>query len=125
MVNPRDNFFEQNEIYFKEALENYNIFRERGYRTLFAYYMENMKAIDIDNFKPDIIFINNPNMHDISIFKNININLKYLTCYINYSINVVNQVKYHYKNLSINTCYKLFAETYYCYLQHMNISIRF
>lgn len=54
-------------------MENYNIFRERGYRTLFAYDTENMKAIDIDNFKPDIIFINNPNMHDISIFKNINI----------------------------------------------------
>ena len=122
VVHPRDNLFEENPIYFKEALENYNIFKERGYRTLFAYNMENMKAIDIENFKPDIIFINNPNMYQISIFKNININLKYLTCYINYSINVVNQDKYHYKHLHINTCYKMFAETYYCYKKHMNIN---
>lgn len=122
VVHPRDNLFDENPIYFKEALENYNIFKERGYRTLFAYNMKNMKAIDIENFKPDIIFINNPNMYQISIFKNINVNLKYLTCYINYSINVVNQDKYHYKHLHINTCYKMFAETYYCYKKHMNIN---
>ena len=122
VVHPRDNLFEENQIYFKEALENYNIFKERGYRTLFAYNMENMKAINIDDFKPDIVFINNPKMSQLSIFKNMNINLKYLTCYINYSINVVNQDNYHYRNESINTCYKMFAETYYCYKKHMNIN---
>ena len=122
VVHPRDNFFDENQTYFKEAVESYNLFKERGYRTLFAYNMENMKAIDIENFNPDIIFINNPNMYHISIFKNININLKYLTCYINYSINVASLDDYHYNNSSINTCYKMFAETYYCYKKHMNIN---
>ena len=122
VVHPRDNFFDENPIYFKEAVESYNLFKERGYRTLFAYNTKNMKAIDIENFKPDIIFINNPNMYHISIFKNININLKYLTCYINYSINVASLDDYHYNNSSINTCYKMFAETYYCYKKHMNIN---
>ena len=122
VVHPRDNFFDENQTYFKEAVESYNLFKERGYRTLFAYNMENMKAIDIENFKPDIIFINNPNMFSFGVFKNININLKYLTCYINYSINVASLDDYHYNNSSINTCYKMFAETYYCYKKHMNIN---
>lgn len=122
VVHPRDNFFDENQTYFKEAVESYNLFKERGYRTLFAYNMENMKAINIENFKPDIIFINNPNMFSFGVFKNININLKYLTCYINYSINVANLDDYHYNNSSINTCYKMFAETYYCYKKHMNIN---
>lgn len=122
VVHPRDNFFDENQTYFKEAVESYNLFKERGYRTLFAYNMENMKAINIENFKPDIIFINNPNMLSFGVFKNININLKYLTCYINYSINVASLDDYHYNNSSINTCYKMFAETYYCYKKHMNIN---
>lgn len=122
VVHPRDNFFDENQTYFKEAVESYNLFKERGYRTLFAYNMENMKAINIENFKPDIIFINNPNMFSFGVFKNININLKYLTCYINYSINVASLDDYHYNNSSINTCYKMFAETYYCYKKHMNIN---
>ena len=114
VVHPRDNFFDENQTYFKEAVESYNLFKERGYRTLFAY--------NIENFKPDIIFINNPNMFSFGVFKNININLKYLTCYINYSINVASLDDYHYNNSSINTCYKMFAETYYCYKKHMNIN---
>lgn len=122
IVHARDDFFEKEPIYFREALENYKLFKERGYRTLFAYDMESMKAKNIETFEPDIIFINNPNMRYHSIFKNININIKYLTCYINYSINVIDSPKYHYNNLYINTCYKHFAESYYCYTQHMNIN---
>ncbi len=122
IVHARDNLFEKEPIYFNEALENYKLFKYLGYKTLFAYNMENMKAIDIENFEPDIIFINNPNMDEFSIFKNININIKYLTCYINYSINVVDNPEYHYNNKNINSCYKFFAESYYCYFQHMNIN---
>ena len=119
IVHPRDLMFEENELYFKEALEAYELFKSRGYKTIFAYDINTKIHIPLESISPDIIFYNNPNLHEYSIVKNLHLNTKYLTCYINYSFNISRNIGYNFNNMFINTSWINFVENYYMYTNHM------
>lgn len=114
IVHPRDLLFDSvdGDRYFDEAKDSYKVFKERGYRTIFAY-TENRRPITLDNFSPDILFLNFPNMFDLCSFKNINLNANYLSCYIPYAYYVVENFGYTYNNYHINTAWRSFLPNYF------------
>jgi len=119
IVHPKDLIWND---FLVEAEENYKLFKERGYKAIFAYD-KNGKYIDISKHKPDIVFYNNPNIYRQSSIKNVNTSFNYLTCYITYSMCVVDNFGYHFDNYQINTAWKIFAETQFAYNQFVNKSV--
>lgn len=105
-----DNGFkeEQGEQWWQDALESYKLFKSYGYKTTFAYDMNQKKPVDIQDFKPDIVFFNDPNLHKVSYFKNQLLNFNFLTCYIPYGCDMVNSFEYHYEHKPSVQAWKYF-----------------
>ena len=122
VLNPWENQMQMDENIYQEVIQNYNYFQSKGYRTLLGYD-ENCNPVDIAFFSPDIIFYNNPNLfHSENFHKNVILNQRYLTCYVNYAINVLGDFNYHYNNYYINTAWINFSETRHSYLENVNKS---
>lgn len=103
---------------FHEDVENdIEFFKERGYRVLNAYD-EYWQPIDMENYHPDIIFFDSPNLYGPSNNSHFRLDLiswKYLTCYIPYGLLVVDSFYYHYENLNLRQSWVNFADMHYSY----------
>lgn len=96
--------------------------KDKGY-CIYNGYDENRNYIPITDFSPDIVFLNAPfldysNMYLNNVFMNVN----FLVCYLNYSLNTINSYDYHYNNKRIASCWKHFVETREDYLELLDYS---
>lgn len=120
VCHPRDTLFDKEPSYFDEALKTYELLKSRKYKTIFAYDFITKKPISMNILDPDIIFFNNPNLYEFSIYKNAKLNKDFLTCYIDYSVYVVDKYDYKYNNVYVNTAWINFAENYFTYREYLN-----
>ena len=107
VAHPRDNFFKKDDRYWNEFLEEYNYFKNKGFKVISAYDFNTKIFIPLEEFNPDIVFFHDPwlDLED-TYYNNINMNIKYLTCYVNYGINTVESYDSHYNLSSINYAWK-------------------
>jgi len=105
---------------FKEnGLNNLHFFQEKGYNVLYGYDEKTNEPIAIEKYNPDIVIINDPYLWRYSSFKNNVLNFNYLTCYIPYAMNIVENFKYHYNWPNINAMWKHFVPTHFDYINHI------
>lgn len=112
VANSRDYLFNCDNRVWKEFIDDYNFFKNKGYKILSAYNLNTKIFIPLEEFNPDIIFFHDPWVTvEQTIFNNINMNIKYLTCYVNYGFNIVENYNAHYNFNSINYSWKNYIST--------------
>ena len=85
--------------------------RQAGYH-VYPGYDEQRNFIPLETYQPDIVFVCNPNLDGFNLsLSNTYLNLHFLTCYLNYGFDVVNNYIYHYNNQPINAAWKYFVST--------------
>lgn len=119
VTHSRDKRFEEEPSYLEEAKRHFKIMKDRGYRVVFGYD-DNLRPIQLETIKPDIIIYDNPNMSNTSHYQNEYLNANYLTCYVPYYFNVANlkdrvRNRYTCENYKIMTAWKVFVECYETY----------
>lgn len=118
IVHPRDALFTKEPVYYEEAQKNYELFIERGYKTIFGYD-DRMRPLIMQDLNPDIIFYSNPNLYQASYYSMKYLNANYLTCYIPYyySSESIHSSHFAYlnKNANILSAWKVFKESYYAF----------
>ena len=122
----KNKLFKDHELFFNEYISNFNKLKSEGYKVEIGIDSETLQIIPFETFDIDILFyscqyINYENTELTNIFMNIN----YLTCYIPYSINIINNYDYHYNNKYINTAWKIFVQTKFDYYEYIDYSLHY
>lgn len=109
------------ENYKEEIQKDFEFFQNRGYRVYSAH--EGDYLVDLEAYKPDIIFLDYPNAFATASTTHIRgdlINWKYLTCYVPYGCLMANSFYYHYETLNTREVWKFFLDTKYSYNRCMS-----
>lgn len=121
ITHPNDKLFFKESRYIEDVKKSYQVMTQRGYRTIMGYD-EQWRPIQLEKYRPDIIFWNNPNMFHHSHYQNIYLNANYLTCYVPYFFNPItlnNHSRYMYscEHFQCITAWKIFVESYPTFYQ--------
>ena len=96
-----------------EVKEDVLHFQENGYNVVSAYD-ELGYLVDLDTYKPDILFFDGPNLHataGMSYLRNDILNWKYLTCYVPYGCLMAESFYYHFENINIREAWIYFIDS--------------
>lgn len=115
VISAKDSLFNSSPQYFNDCIDSYEFFKNSGYKTILGYDQETQEPLYIEEFNPDIVIYNNPNISTQAYFKNMLMNHNFLACYIPYAMNVVNHFGYHYEHRHINYAWKQFCPTSFDY----------
>ena len=124
-ITSNDLLFSKDDSSYHGCMNLCNILEDRGYRVIRGYD-NNKKLIPIEQHQPDILFYTSPFLdHTDSVSSNLYLNYKFLTCYVAYGMNTINNFGYHYNNKNINTAWKYFCDTKRDYEMLLGYSIDF
>ena len=82
----------------KDLEENIKNLNDKGFRVISPYTGEDLCPVPIETYCPDIIIHNNPNLIGESWFKSKVIGFNFLTIFMHYGLNVIDNSSYHYNN---------------------------
>lgn len=99
--------------FYEEVKQNVKFFEEKGYRVICGYDEHGIPR-DLHQLCPDILFYDSPKLYGAcgpSYYRLDHLNWEFLTCYVPYSLLMVDSFYYHYHTMAIRETWRFFADT--------------